>query len=59
MARSFKKAVWIAVFYSEAGVIGGLCFAGVWNYAPGASIVLLLIAMMIVTLLVRKGLKFV
>lgn len=59
VARSFRKAVWIAVFYSEAGVIGGLCVAGIGNYAPGASVVLLLIAMMMVTLLVRKGLKFI
>lgn len=57
VAKSFRKAVWIAVLYSEAGVLGGLCVAGFWNYAPGASIVLLLIAMLIGTMLVRKGFK--
>ncbi|WP_438448783.1 metal ABC transporter permease [Gorillibacterium sp. sgz5001074] len=59
VARSFRGAVWAAVVYSEIGVIGGLCLAGVGNYAPGASVVLLLIAMLILTLLVKRGLKVV
>lgn len=59
VARSFRHAVWTAVLYSEIGVIGGLCVAGLWNFAPGASIVLLLIVMLIGTLLVRKGLRYI
>lgn len=59
VAKSFRHAVWVAVVYSEIGVVGGLCAAGIWNYAPGASIVLLLIAMLMGTLLVRRGLKFI
>ncbi|MDF2921978.1 MAG: metal transporter permease [Paenibacillaceae bacterium] len=59
VARSFRNAVWISVIYSEIGVVGGLVLAGLWNYAPGASIVLLLIVMLAGTLLVRKGLKIV
>lgn len=57
VSRSFRHAVWMALLYSEAGVIGGLCIAGVGNYAPGASIVLLLILLLVATMLVRKGIK--
>ena len=57
VAKSFRSAVWTALLYSEVGVLGGLSLAGVGNYAPGASIVLLLIAMLMITLLVRKGFK--
>jgi zinc transport system permease protein len=53
VARSFRSSVWIAFVYSEAAVVGGLVSAGVWNWAPGATIVLSLIVMLIVTLLVR------
>lgn len=59
VAKSFRHAVWAAVIYSEIGVLGGLCIAGIGNYAPGASVVLLLIAMLAGTLLVRRGLKFI
>lgn len=55
VAKSFRSAVLIAVIYSEIGVIGGLAGAGIWNYAPGASVVLLLIFMLAGTLLVRRG----
>ncbi|SMG28224.1 metal ABC transporter permease [Paenibacillus aquistagni] len=57
IARSFKKAIIVSVLVSELAVIGGLIAAGVWNLAPGATIVLLLIAILIITMLVRKGIK--
>lgn len=57
IARSFKKAIIISVIVSELAVIGGLLVAGVWNLAPGATIVLLLIVILILTLLVRRGVK--
>lgn len=55
IARSFKKAIIISVIVSELAVIGGLLIAGIWNLAPGATIVLLLITILIGTLLVRRG----
>ncbi|KAA9007505.1 metal ABC transporter permease [Paenibacillus spiritus] len=55
LARSFKKTVVLAVVVAEIAVIGGLVVAGVWNLAPGATIVLLLIALLIVTLIGKKG----
>jgi len=57
VAKSFRHAVFASVLYSEAAVIGGLVSAGIWNLAPGATVVLLLILMLIATLLIRKGLK--
>ena len=54
VAKSFKKAIILSVIVSETAVILGLLAAGVWNLAPGATIVLLLIAMLILTLLVRR-----
>ncbi|WP_028596121.1 metal ABC transporter permease [Paenibacillus assamensis] len=57
MARSFKRAIIVSVFISEIAVVAGLLVAGVWNLAPGATIVLLLILVLIVTMLVRKGVK--
>ncbi|MFL1672086.1 metal ABC transporter permease [Paenibacillus dendritiformis] len=57
LAKSFKKAVIISVLVSESAVIAGLLMAGVWNLAPGATIVLLLIAMLILTLVIRRGVK--
>ncbi|MFD3273287.1 metal ABC transporter permease [Paenibacillus dendritiformis] len=57
LAKSFKKAVIISVLVSESAVIVGLLMAGVWNLAPGATIVLLLIAMLILTLVIRRGVK--
>ncbi|MGZ9586129.1 metal ABC transporter permease [Paenibacillus marinisediminis] len=57
VARSFKKAIIISVLVSELSVIFGLLVAGIWNLAPGATIVLTLIGVLIVTLLVRRGFK--
>lgn len=55
LARSFKSSVVISVLISEAAVIIGLMLAGLFNLAPGATIVLLLIAFLAVTLVGKKG----
>jgi zinc transport system permease protein len=57
VARSFKQSVAIVVVIAECAVIGGLLVAGYWNLAPGATIVLLLIAALLALLGVRKGFK--
>ncbi|RCX23126.1 zinc transport system permease protein [Fontibacillus phaseoli] len=56
IARSFKTSVIFSVVIAEIAVVAGLVIAGVWNLAPGATIVLLLIAMLILTLIGKKGL---
>ncbi|MDQ0088241.1 zinc transport system permease protein [Paenibacillus anaericanus] len=57
IARSFKSSVVFSVIIAEIAVVAGLMIAGIWNLAPGATIVLLLIAMLILTLLGKKGLS--
>lgn len=55
IARSFKSSVIFSVIIAEIAVVAGLMAAGIWNLAPGATIVLLLIAMLILTLIGKKG----
>lgn len=57
VGKGFKPTLWLAVLFSEACVITGLVMSGVWNLAPGGTIVLLLIAALIITMTIRKGLK--
>ncbi|MCH1641278.1 metal ABC transporter permease [Paenibacillus timonensis] len=55
IARSFKSSVIFSVIIAEIAVVAGLIVAGIWNLAPGATIVLLLICMLILTLLGKRG----
>ncbi|HZG85098.1 metal ABC transporter permease [Paenibacillus sp.] len=55
--KSFKQTIIWAVVFSETAVLLGLLGAGWFNLAPGASIVLLLIVMLIGLLTVRKGFR--
>lgn len=57
IGRGFRPTLWMAVLFSEAAVIGGLVISGLWNLAPGGTIVLLLIGFLLVTLTVRRGLR--
>lgn len=55
IARSFKQSVIFSVVIAEIAVVVGLMAAGIWNLAPGATIVLLLITMLILILVGKKG----
>jgi zinc transport system permease protein len=57
VARSFKHSVILAVLFSELSVLAGLIIAGVYDLAPGASIVLLLILALIISLFFKRGLR--
>lgn len=57
MARSFKSAIILSVVIGEIAVVIGLVVAGIWNLAPGATIVLLLIMMLILTMIGKKGFR--
>jgi len=57
IARSFKHSVFWAVLFSEISVIGGLVAAGMWDLAPGATVVLTLIALLAIIMMVKRGLK--
>lgn len=47
LSRSFKQAVILVVVIGEAAVLAGLWIAGVANLAPGGTVVLLLIAILV------------
>lgn len=55
LAKSFRMSIVLAVAVAEIAVIVGLIVAGIWNFAPGATIVLLLILMLLLTLTARRG----
>ncbi|MCU6710166.1 metal ABC transporter permease [Paenibacillus sp. J5C_2022] len=54
VARSFRSSVVIVVVIGELAVAMGLMIAGVWNLAPGGTIVMLLIGILLLLLLLRK-----
>jgi zinc transport system permease protein len=56
-ARSFRQSVLLAVGIAEAAVIAGLLAAGFWNLAPGGTVVLLLIAVLLVQLVIKRRLS--
>jgi len=56
-ARSFRQAVIIAVVVAELAVLGGLMAAGYWNLAPGGTVVMLLILVLLALLTFRRRLK--
>ncbi|WP_274651775.1 metal ABC transporter permease [Paenibacillus humicola] len=53
-ARSFRQSIVTVIGIAELAVIGGLLIAGVWNLAPGGTIVLLLIAALLILLTFRR-----
>lgn len=57
VARSFKRSIVWAVLFSEAAVLVGLVSAGLFNLAPGATIVLLLVLILVSLLAFRKGFR--
>lgn len=57
IAKGFKQSIIFSVIIAEIAAIVGLLIAGVWSLAPGATIVLMLIAILIVTMVVKRGLK--
>ncbi|WP_028559989.1 metal ABC transporter permease [Paenibacillus pinihumi] len=57
IARSFRQTIITVIVIAELAVIAGLVMAGVWNLAPGGTIVMLLICMLILLLLVKRGFK--
>lgn len=55
--KGFKHTIISAVLVGEAAIIGGLFIAAIWNLAPGATIVLLLIMLLLITLFVKRRVK--
>ncbi|MEI7024691.1 metal ABC transporter permease [Paenibacillus sp. y28] len=57
LSRSFKQTIFISMLVAEIAVIGGLITAGLWDTAPGATIVLALITMLGISLFVKRGVR--
>ncbi|WP_019532705.1 metal ABC transporter permease [Paenibacillus ginsengihumi] len=57
VARSFRHSVLWSVLFAEAAVLLGLVAAGIWDLAPGATVVLVLIAILIGILFIKRGFK--
>lgn len=56
LGRSFRHSMILSLVFSELSVMIGLLSAGIWNFAPGATVVLTLILFLIISLIARKGL---
>jgi len=54
LSRSFKQAIIIVVVIGEVAVLAGLWIAGIANLAPGGTIVLLLIGILIVSVMTTR-----
>ncbi|SDW33997.1 metal ABC transporter permease [Paenibacillus sp. CF384] len=54
IARSFRQSVVTVVVIAELAVTIGLLVAGVWNLAPGGTIVMLLIVFLLLLLSIRR-----
>ncbi len=54
LARSYRQSLVIAVAAGEGAVLSGLWAAGYWNLAPGGTVVLILIAMLALSLMMRR-----
>lgn len=54
LSRSFKQSIVIVVLVGEIAVLSGLWIAGIWNLAPGGTIVLLLIGILILSISMRR-----
>jgi len=57
VAGSFRRTLIWAIVFSEIAVLGGLIAAGLLSLAPGASIVLLLILILVMLLVWKKGFR--
>ncbi len=57
IGKGFRTTLWLAVVFSEVCVVGGLILAGLINLAPGGTVVLLLIVVLLGTLTIRRGIS--
>jgi zinc transport system permease protein len=58
LGKGFKTTLVFAILFSELAVVGGLISAGLWNLAPGGTIVILLIGILLSLLIGSRFLRF-
>jgi zinc transport system permease protein len=54
IAKSFKKLIFISIMFAEIAVVGGLIISYYLDLAPGGSIVVLSILLLLTTIICRK-----
>jgi zinc transport system permease protein len=54
IAKSFRQTLWLAILLAEAASISGFVIAYYFNIASGGTIVLVSVAILLVTLLVKR-----
>ena len=54
VAKGFKQTIFISILFGEIAVIGGLFTSYYLNLAPGGTIVVLAILILLMTILVKK-----
>lgn len=54
VSRSFKQTVWLSIAFAELAVIGGLLIAAQWDLAPGGTVVLLLVGLLLSCIISRR-----
>lgn len=54
LSKSFRQSVFLVVLIGEIAVLAGLWIAGVWNLAPGGTVVLLLIGVLAISMMSRR-----
>ncbi|MBE1443343.1 metal ABC transporter permease [Paenibacillus sp. OAS669] len=57
VAKSFRNSLFWSVLFSEIAVVGGLVAAGIWSTAPGATVVLCLIVLLIISMFIKRGFR--
>ncbi|GIN55794.1 metal ABC transporter permease [Lederbergia ruris] len=54
IARGFKQTIWLSILFGEISVIGGLISAYYLDLAPGGTIVVLSIFILLITILLKR-----
>ncbi|GIN73585.1 metal ABC transporter permease [Bacillus sp. J14TS2] len=54
IARGFKQTIWLSILFGEISVIGGLTSAYYLDLAPGGTIVVLSIFILLITILLKR-----
>jgi zinc transport system permease protein len=58
LGKGFKTTLIFAIIFSELAVMSGLIAAGLWNLAPGGTIVMLLIGILLFLLAGKRLIRF-
>lgn len=54
LSKSFRQSIILVILIGEVAVVCGLWMAGIWNLAPGGTVVLLLIAILLASLVMTR-----